>query len=59
MISTLISVLIVIVIIGLIVWAVRLIPMPEPFPTIVLVVGIIFVLLYLLSLFGGVHLVNP
>lgn len=47
-----IHVIVVLVIAGLIYWCLTLIPLPEPFPTIIRVVVIIAVVLYLLSLLG-------
>ena len=42
----------VLVIAGLIYWVITLLPLPEPFPTIIRVVVIIAVVVYLLRLLG-------
>lgn len=49
---TLIGLLVAVLIIGLIYWLITLIPLPDPFKTIVLVIFIIIVILWLLSSFG-------
>lgn len=46
------SIIATIVILGLIYWAVSLIPLPEPFPQIIRVLFIIIAVIYILSLFG-------
>lgn len=47
-----ISLIIALVILGLIYWAVSLIPLPEPFPAIIRVVFILIAVIYLLQAFG-------
>lgn len=47
-----ISLLITIVVLGLLYWAVSLIPLPDPFPTIIRVIFIIIAVLYILNAFG-------
>lgn len=47
-----ISIIVAIIILGLIYWAVSLIPLPDPFPTIIKVLFIIVAVLYLLQIFG-------
>jgi hypothetical protein len=44
----LLEVLLAIVVVGVIVWLLLMIPMPEPFPTIVKVVAAIFLILWIL-----------
>jgi len=47
-----IELIVAIVILGLIYWAVSLIPLPDPFPTIVKILFIIVAVLYVLQAFG-------
>jgi len=47
-----ISLLVTIVLIGLVYWIISLIPLPEPFPTIVKVLFIIIAVLAVLQAFG-------
>lgn len=47
-----IELIIALVLIGLIYWAVSLIPLPEPFPLIIRVLFIIIAVIYLLNAFG-------
>ncbi len=49
---TLVGLLVAVLIIGLIYYLITLIPLPDPFKTIVLVLFIIIVILWLLSSFG-------
>lgn len=52
-----ISILIVPIVVGVLCWlAVTFIPMVEPFPKIVIGVGVVLTVLYLLGQFGVVHL---
>lgn len=44
----LIEALIVIVVVGVVTWALLLIPLEPPFPTLIKVVAVLFVLLYIL-----------
>lgn len=53
MFTTLIGIIITIAIIGLIVYCIQLLPLPEPFKTIIWVLVIIGVILYLASLLHG------
>lgn len=47
-----ISLIVTIVILGLIYWAVSLIPLPDPFPIIVRILFIIIAVVYILNFFG-------
>ncbi len=47
-----ISVIGAIIILGLVYWAVSLIPLPDPFPTIVKILFIIIAVVYILRLLG-------
>ncbi len=47
-----ISLIITIVILGLVYWAVSLIPLPDPFPTIVKILFILIAVMILLQAFG-------
>ncbi|MGE0797297.1 MAG: hypothetical protein AB7G13_28795 [Lautropia sp.] len=51
--STLISLLILVLILGLIYWVITLIPLPPPFKTVALVVFAIIAILYLVSMLGA------
>ncbi len=51
---SLISLLIFIIILGLIVWVIGLLPLPDPFKTIAYVVVVVFVLIYLLEVLGEI-----
>jgi len=64
LIAALIYAIIVLLIIGLIYWAVTLIPLPQPFQQLIrvaaIVIGVIVVILLLLNVLGGVNLpVSP
>lgn len=50
-----IELLVFIVVLGLVYWAVSLIPLPAPFPTIVQVIFIIIAVLALLNALGFTH----
>lgn len=57
--NTLISLLVLVLVLGLIFYVVRLIPLPPPFQTVTLVILAIIAILYLVSMLGalpGVHL---
>ena len=47
-----ISLLVTIAVVGLIVWAITLIPMPQAFKTAIIVIAIICVVLYVLQVLG-------
>lgn len=47
-----ISLIVFVVVLGLIYWLVSLIPLPDPFPTIVKVLFILIAVLYILQMFG-------
>lgn len=51
----LISLIVTLIILGLICYCISLLPLPEPFKTIIYVVFIIIVILYLVSLIPGGH----
>lgn len=50
-----ISIILGIILLGLFYWLVSLIPLPEPFPTIVRVLFIILAVLYILDALGFYH----
>lgn len=53
------TVLLVIVVVGVLCWlAVKYIPMQPPFPSILVGVAVVFIVLYLLQAFGILHLAN-
>jgi hypothetical protein len=54
MISLLISIIVLCLIVSLVVWAIRLLPIPAPFGNIVVVLVVVVAALYLLSELGGV-----
>lgn len=49
-----ISIVTVLIVAGLIYWLVTLLPLPEPFPTVIRVVVIIALILWLLPLLNGI-----
>lgn len=54
----LISLLIAVLVIGLLIWLIQMLPLPDPFKTIAMVIVVIIALLWLLQGFGpglGVH----
>lgn len=54
-----VTVLLVIIVVGVLVWlACRFIPMQPPFQQLLIGVAVIFVVLYLLQAFGVLHLIN-
>ena len=60
MIDILVTLLIVVLICALIYWVITLIPLPEPFKTIVTVIFALIVVIYLISLLlGGIHTTHP
>jgi hypothetical protein len=50
---SLISLLVAVIIVGLIVWLIRYLPLPPPFRTIATVIVVIILILWLLSSFTG------
>lgn len=52
----LISLLFTVLIIGLLIWLVQMLPIPEPMRTIAIVIVVIIAILYLLEGIGGVGL---
>jgi hypothetical protein len=56
--STLITLLIFIIVLGLIYWAITLLPLPQPFKQIALVVLIVFAIIYLLMTLTGTGALN-
>lgn len=49
----LISLLIMILVVGLLLWVVGLLPLPEPFKTAAYVVVVVIVIIYLIGMLGG------
>ncbi len=57
MIETLLGIILLCVVFGLLLWLVTLLPLPEPFPTIIKVCVVIICILLLLGIvFGGVDI---
>lgn len=50
----LIDLLVLVVVVGLVVWALSLLPLPAPFQQVILVIGIIIVLIALLQVLLGI-----
>jgi hypothetical protein len=53
------SVLVTVIVLGLVYWIVTLLPIPEPFKKVALVIFLVICLLYLLSLLFGMAPVYP
>lgn len=55
---TLISLLILAVVVGLVIWLLSLLPIPAPFQQIILVIGILIVVVAVISTLFGIDLVG-
>ena len=52
------SLLLLVVVVGLIVWLLSLLPIPAPFQTVILVIGILIVVVAVLQQLFGINLVG-